>query len=1008
VDLHQVERQQTVFNLLHELNGVEPLKELFWTELNYSRVNRPLSRKGWGDGAADALAGDPVLFAAGGDDFHIIHARLDSGRLPMGAERPVVSRLLQQHPYALFVFSNGQQNRWHFLNIKYDGDVQKRRIFRRITVGPDERLRTASERLTMLDLESISADLSRVSPLAIQTRHDEAFDVELVTKEFFQEYRRVFEEVEKRVEGIKDAERKRLFTQRLFNRLMFVAFIQKKGWLKFGKSTDYLAALWQDYQKNMKSKNRNFYSDRLKLLFFSGLNTPNEVNVIGINGGGLLKELIGQVPYLNGGLFEQDDGDRDPKMVVHDDSIDAILNELFSRFNFTVTESTPLDIEVAVDPEMLGKMFEELVTGRHETGSYYTPKPVVSFMCKEALKGYLRSQVPAESESSIEKFVEQHDPSALNNAEAVLEAMRTIRVCDPACGSGAYPLGMLHELLDLRHCLFATRRLDPISTYQRKLEIIQNNLYGVDIDPFAVNIARLRLWLSLAVDFEGDSPQPLPNLDFKIEVGDSLATPNPSGGLEQGFRKTLIEEYLKAKTAFMTAHGSTKVELRKKVAGLKEAVTGWAHPNGKVAGFDWPVEFAEVFLDGGFDVIVANPPYVRQELIKDRKPLLKQTYPAIYMGTADVYCYFYGRGVELLGNRGMLVFISSNKWFRANYGAKLREYIARRCEVRSITDFGELPVFQAATFPTILVAGRSELQGAAATSGTVFTQVKSLDPPYPDVLRLIREQGELLPPGAISGSTWTLTDASSAARLRTMERSAVPLGDYVEGRIYFGIKTGLNEAFVLDGDRRAKVIAGDPKSDEIIKPLVVGDDVRRWRANFRDRWLIVTPVGIDIKRYPAVFKHLKQWQPELEQRWDKGDHWWELRPCDYYAAFDKPKIIYPDIAKEPRFAFDDKGLCVNNTTYFLAVHDLYLLGVLNSRTMWDYAKQRFSVLGDASDGGRLRFFRQFVRTLPIPDASSRDRAAISTLVQKCVDAKGIGCEKWEKEIDERVAALYGL
>src|SRR5207302_9664306 len=143
--------------------------------------------------------------------------------------------------------------------------------------------------------------------------------------------------VEGQIEGIKDAERKRLFAQRLFNRLMFVAFIQKKGWLKFGKSADYLAALWEHYQKNRKSKTANFYSERLKLLFFSALNTPNEVNVIGINGGGFIKELVGQVPYLNGGLFEEDDEDRNPKIVVPDDSVDAILNDLFSRFNFTVT-----------------------------------------------------------------------------------------------------------------------------------------------------------------------------------------------------------------------------------------------------------------------------------------------------------------------------------------------------------------------------------------------------------------------------------------------------------------------------------------------------------------------------------------------------------------------------------------------------------------------------------------------------------------------------------------------
>lgn len=257
--------------------------------------------------------------------------------------------------------------------------------------------------------------------------------------------------------------------------------------------------IWRRYGRHgaSKGRDRNFYSERLKLLFFSGLNTPNEVNIVGINRGGVLKELIGSVPYLNGGLFEEDDDDRDEKIVVPDECIDAILNQLFNRFNFTVTESTPLDVEVAVDPEMLGKIFEELVTGRHETGSYYTPKPVVSFMCREALKGYLKTHLAAAHghaplpETAIDRFVDEHDPSGFSDAEAVLEALRRVRACDPACGSGAYLLGMLHELLDLRACLFANKNVDAISAYERKLEIIQRNLYGVDIDPFAVNIARL-------------------------------------------------------------------------------------------------------------------------------------------------------------------------------------------------------------------------------------------------------------------------------------------------------------------------------------------------------------------------------------------------------------------------------------------------------------------------------------------------------------------------------------
>ncbi|HED04454.1 MAG TPA: hypothetical protein ENI60_06785, partial [Candidatus Fraserbacteria bacterium] len=224
-----------------------------------------------------------------------------------------------------------------------------------------------------------------------------AFNVERVTKEFFRAYRRIFESVESQVSGI-EGEAKRLFVQKLFDRLMFVRFLEKKGWLAMGGRRDYLRALWESHQaERRENPEANFYRERLKPLFFLGLSTSNEVNLIDIGRGGFLKTLIGDVPYLNGGLFEEEADDQDPRIVIPDEAIEPILVELFYRFNFTVTESTPLDIEVAVDPEMLGKIFEELVTGRHETGSYYTPKPVVAFMCQESLKGYLKEAMPKES-----------------------------------------------------------------------------------------------------------------------------------------------------------------------------------------------------------------------------------------------------------------------------------------------------------------------------------------------------------------------------------------------------------------------------------------------------------------------------------------------------------------------------------------------------------------------------------------------------------------------------------
>jgi hypothetical protein len=270
---------------------------------------------------------------------------------------------------------------------------------------------------------------------------------------------------------------------------MFVAFIQKKGWLKFEGSTDYLNALWQSYRQ--EKEDGNFYGDRLSYLFFEGLNKLPQQNLStevsidfvsrsespqpplkrgakspkvplskGDLGGFLpislshdrpLSQRIGTVPYLNGGLFEQDADEKDPKIFIPDDSIELILTELFDKFNFTVTESTPLDEEVAVDPEMLGKVFEELVNNRHGSGSYYTPKPIVSFMCREALKGYLKTKVADGTQDAIAKFVDEHNADNLTNRKQILDNLKSIRTVDPACGSGAYLLGMLHELLDLWH-----------------------------------------------------------------------------------------------------------------------------------------------------------------------------------------------------------------------------------------------------------------------------------------------------------------------------------------------------------------------------------------------------------------------------------------------------------------------------------------------------------------------------------------------------------------------------
>ena len=389
----------------------------------------------------------------------------------------------------------------------------------------------------------------------------EAFDVETVTDKFFRDYQSVFAQVEAAVEGIPEdeTETRRLYTQRLFNRLMFLRFIEKKGWLTYNGNRDYLRSL---FDATEAQTDENFLNDRLFWAFFRGLG--NTVDLLEE-----LPEIIerrGEVPFLNGGLFEMQEYDSRNAVHIPNDKFAEIL-KLFERYNFTVTESTPLDIEVAVDPEMLGKVFEELVTGRHDTGSYYTPRPVVSFMCRESLKICLKNKAD-ETPETLKMFVDGGDAEAIRDPEKVLKVLQTLRICDPACGSGAYLLGMMGELLRLRDALFKSRQVDPKTTYQRKLDIIQQNLYGVDKDEFAVNIAMLRLWLSLAVDYEGDIPEPLPNLDYKVATGDSLTGPAPE---QISLASHLIDQIQEHQAEFLVTHTDPeKQRLREEIAELRE------------------------------------------------------------------------------------------------------------------------------------------------------------------------------------------------------------------------------------------------------------------------------------------------------------------------------------------------------------------------------------------------------------------------------------------------------
>jgi type I restriction-modification system DNA methylase subunit len=954
-----------------------------------------------------ALAGCPwgifiVEFAETGA-FHTVLRQVLRGLVPNRRRDPGLKAW--QHENLLFICTTRGYDQFTFAHFRGNKAANAKVITFGWRQG-DSHVRTLCE----FNLPALSfPDDNGADPAAWLAKWSAAFDVEAVTKRFFSEYAAVFTSVENSVQGVPTGEPRRLYTQRLFNRLMFLYFIQRKGWLSFQGDKKYLRALFDA----ATAAKEDFLNDRLYWTFFAGLNTINEDAKLHKNVD--LKERRGEVPFLNGGLFDvEDDYDVRGNVTIPNKAFAAVF-ELFERYNFTVTESTPLDIEVAVDPEMLGKVFEELVTGRHETGSYYTPRPIVAFMCREALKHYLvtttdpsrdTTDPSRDREGAVRRFVDDGDPSKLPDPEAVLNALRTVRVCDPACGSGAYLLGMMQELLRLREALFATRGLDSVTVYKRKLDIIQNNLYGVDIDLFAVNIAKLRLWLSLAVDFEGQTPPPLPNLDFKIECGDSVTAPDPQD-IPDLYRNLLVktaDQLADLKAKYLSTYGATKKKLVERIQAEEAKLREALHQE-KSAAVDWRVAFAEAFRNGGFDIVVANPPYIRQELIKAVKPALKNVYQHLYSGTADLYVFFYLRGLQLLGPGGMLVYISSNKWFRAGYGEKLRAHIAKTTTVQTIVDFHDLPVFEATAYPMIFIAKK---QPPTPDHNATLVEPPDLDPPYPDVKEVVAKYGHAMPTTALGrDGTWQLSH--SAGDVSEVELGGTPLVEIVGDVFFRGVMSGLNEAFVIDEATRASLIAESPSAAKHIKPLVSGRDVKKWVVNSAPRYLLFITWNYQLSSVPSIERHLRRFAEALKSRPDVRDehhNWWCLSrySAGFEGQYEKPKIMFPDIAPSMRFAYDSSGKYGTNTTYSISADDPFLVAVLNSTAVARWYEKRCARIR----GGYLRFYTQYVEQIPIPTASTAERSAIAALAQKCLDARGVGCEAWEKEIDERVAALYGL
>ena len=568
--------------------------------------------------------------------------------------------------------------------------------------------------------------------------------MEKLSKEFFKNYKETYEDfvqfltgkryikkINKYTEQIvsesdwqltalfdKDEKQARDFVKRMMGRIVFLYFIQKKGWLsvkqgkKWGEGNpDYLYDLF----RNSQQKN-DFYALELVSLFFNRLNNDDSENIA--------REE--RFPYLNGGLFD-DAQDRKYNKLHLPEEIFARMFQTFNDYNFTIYEDAPDEHTVAIDPEMLGHIFENLLEDNKDKGAFYTPKEIVHYMCKESLKNYLFAQdeklfTSELAKQTLDNIIQQQELNddekafAEKNAYTIIGALDNVKICDPAIGSGAFPMGLLQEIFNAQIYLQELKGFKKAKTdAEIKKHIIEESIYGVDIDAGAVDIARLRFWLSLVVDEQ--EPQPLPNLDFKIICANTLI---PLGELTEGDMEEgaglAVKELEKIRHDFFNVSKESKLNLERQfqkvkidLRNLRDLTTNENYQiYTKLDEFN-PFDFESApcswfdprwmfGVKDGFDIVIGNPPYV--QLQKNSGNLSKQYEKAKYQTferKGDIYSLFYERGWQILKPKGVLCFITSNKWMRAGYGESTRKFFAENTNPVLLIDFAGQKVFENAT-----------------------------------------------------------------------------------------------------------------------------------------------------------------------------------------------------------------------------------------------------------------------------------------------------------------------
>ena len=925
-----------------------------------------------------------------------------------------------------------------------------------------------------------------------------AFSVEALTKQFYKDLYEWYQWAVDPTSGVyfpnntsteaddrEDIETKII---RLITRIMFVWFIKQKE-LVPNKifDVDFLETILKDFDPNSAVVG-NYYNAILQNLFFGTLNRAIEdeqgnkrkfatnvkkdiktlyryAEMFTISEDEVIK-LFSEVPFLNGGLFECLDKTKTIDGVEQSYNYDGFsrndkkfadgryrnravvpnilffepekgLISILSRYNFTIEENSPEEQQVALDPELLGKVFENLLgaynpetkeTARNQSGSFYTPREIVNYMVDESLISYLGNTAFVRSLFSPE-FV--YDKTKEADYKTIAEKLKSIKILDPACGSGAFPMGLLNRMIDILCHITPDENI-----YEMKLAIIENCIYGSDIQSIAAQITKLRFFISLICNCEKDATKPnfgiptLPNLETKFVAANSLIAKKKQESHNlfenpeiEPTKKELTEirhEHFSAKTAYRKSTLREKdKQLREKLAKLLEQDNDFAPEDAKQLAAWNPYDqnaVAEFFdpawmfgVNDGFDIVIGNPPYIQ---LQNNGGELAQLYAPCnyktYARTGDIYCLFYERGYQLLKPNGHLCYITSNKWMRAGYGEKTREFFANNTNPMLLIDFAGVKIFESATVDTNILlfakAANEHKTLCAVTNKQNKDSVKNLSV-------FVQQNGSVCE--FSNSDSWVILSPIEQSIKRKIEAVGTPLKDW-NINIYRGVLTGYNEAFIISTEKRDEILANCQTEDErtrtaeLIRPILRGRDIKRYGYNWANLWLINTHNGIrgklervHIEDYPAIKAHLDQYWDKISKRADKGDTPYNLRNCAYLEDFSKPKILWKRVGSILRFCYNDnEALGLDSTCFAIGNNIEFVCCILNT-PMGHY------LLKDApkTGTGDLLISVQAVEPIKLPSVTHELNIEFKRLLEMMI----ANCsDDIENEISQKIFNLYGL